>query len=88
MKYIIEIEDNPVRCLDGTLLWKAKGFNSLVFDVNGLAKMKKVTENPVEGITEKKCDGCIARKNNPYLCQQCVRNFRDYYATIVSGGFE
>ena len=39
MKYIIEIEDEPmVRGEDE--VWKAKGFRSLVFDQNGLDKLK------------------------------------------------
>ena len=48
MKYIIEIEDEPMvagSCeneLDE--LWKAKGFNSLVFDQNGLNKLTPYIE--------------------------------------------
>lgn len=38
-KYIIEVEDNAV---DG--LFKAKGFNTLVFDQNGLDKLQKYEE--------------------------------------------
>lgn len=38
MKYIIEVEDI------GGGLWKAKGFNTLVFDKNGLAKLKMFWE--------------------------------------------
>ncbi len=34
-KYVIELEDEPIT--NG--LWKAKGFNSLVFDQNGLDKL-------------------------------------------------
>ena len=45
MKYIIEISDDPVRCADGTLLWKAKGFNSLVFDIHSLSKLQRYEPN-------------------------------------------
>ena len=38
-KYIIEVDDNAV---DG--LFKAKGFNTLVFDQNGLDKLQKYEE--------------------------------------------
>jgi hypothetical protein len=41
-KYIIEVDDNAV---DG--LFKAKGFNTLVFDQNGLDKLQKY-EEPVK----------------------------------------
>lgn len=43
-KYIIEIEDAPVT-KDGVKLWKACGFNSLVFDEEGL---KRLTEHKEE----------------------------------------
>ena len=38
MKYIIEVEDI------GNGLFRAKGFNTLVFDRNGLNKLKKVKD--------------------------------------------
>ena len=39
-KYIIELEDEPV----GKGLYRAKGFASLVFDQNGLNKLKEYKE--------------------------------------------
>ena len=39
-KYIIELEDKPI----GNGLWKVRGFNSLVFDQNGLNKLKEYHE--------------------------------------------
>ena len=47
MRYIIEIEDNPMFTKDGDMLWKAKGFNALVFDKNGLDKLQKYEEPKV-----------------------------------------
>ena len=44
MKYIIEVEDNPMFLRNGDMLWKAKGFNTLVFDKNGLDKLQKYEE--------------------------------------------
>ena len=40
-KYIIEIEDEPVNGL-----YKAKAFNTLVFDQNGLDRLKRYDEPP------------------------------------------
>lgn len=45
-KYIIEVDDNAV---DG--LFRAKGFNTLVFDQNGLDKLQKYEES-VEEVEE------------------------------------
>ena len=46
MKYIIDIEDQPV---DG--LYKAKNFKTLVFDEYGLSRLEQVPEpEPVEPI--------------------------------------
>ena len=49
-KYIIELEDEPVGGL-----YKAKGFNSLVFDKNGLSRLKpyKEEEKPFPRVGEK-----------------------------------
>ena len=45
MKYIIEINDTPMTTPElGKKLYKAKGFNSLVFDKNGLDKLEKTNE--------------------------------------------
>ena len=42
MKYIIEIEDTPfTEVTSETVLYKAKNFNSLVFDIVGLDKLEK-----------------------------------------------
>lgn len=50
-KYIIEIEEEPVT-KNGVKLWKACGFNALVFDQNGLDKL-----TPIEQCTsEYNCD--------------------------------
>lgn len=43
MKYIIEIEDEPLT-RDGEAVYRAKGFRSLVFDENGLKKLTPLTE--------------------------------------------
>lgn len=45
MKYIIEIEDEPLVRGEDTV-WKAKRFRSLVFDQNGLKKLKPLKEEP------------------------------------------
>lgn len=47
-KYIIELEDEPMIAnsfhQEVDELWKAKGFNSLVFDQNGIKKLTPYTE--------------------------------------------
>ena len=43
-KYIIEIEEEPVT-KNGVELWKACGFNALVFDQNGLDKLTEFDAN-------------------------------------------
>ncbi len=42
-KYIIEFESSPY-IFHNTTLWKAKGFNALVFDQQGLDKLKPYEE--------------------------------------------
>lgn len=57
MKYIIELEDEPMiansyhQKVDE--LWKAKGFNSLVFDKYGLNKLTPYTEPDRKAIEDK-----------------------------------
>ena len=49
-KYVIELEDDPFVCFGNQdRLWRAKGFNSLVFDENGLKKLK-----PYKGVSSTK----------------------------------
>lgn len=52
MKYIIEIEDEPI----GSGLYKAKGFNTLVFDQYGLDHLTPVKDE-VEVGDEVWCSG-------------------------------
>ena len=47
-KFIIELEDEPLRDSDGKDLFRAKGFNSLVFDKNGLDKLKELDKSEIE----------------------------------------
>lgn len=44
MKFIIEVEQ-----IAGTGLYKAKGFNTLVFDAIGLSKLDKVDDGTIMG---------------------------------------
>ena len=74
MKYIIEIEDVPfskVRIDDSGAqninLYRAKGFNSLVFDNNGLEKLtpldKAFEEAYQKGLVKGYKDGCETGRN-------------------------
>jgi len=47
MKYIIDIEDEPLRNGEDAV-YKARGFNSLVFDKNGLSKLTPLSKNETE----------------------------------------
>lgn len=53
-KYIIELEDKPV---GNSGLYKVKGFNSLVFDQNGLNKLEPYIESIKPGDILKHTDG-------------------------------
>lgn len=43
-KYIIELEEKPFHKDNGDFLYRVKGFNSLVFDMNGIQKLAPYTE--------------------------------------------
>lgn len=47
MKYIIELEDVPFSKKDGDFLYRVKGFNSLVFDMNGLQKLERYDKSAI-----------------------------------------
>lgn len=49
-KYIIELEDKPFHKGNGDFLYRVKGFNSLVFDKNGVGKLTPYTEPDFEQV--------------------------------------
>ena len=51
-KYIIELEDKMFHKTGeaGAVLWRAKGFNSLVFDMTGIDKLTPYTEPNLEQV--------------------------------------
>ena len=51
-KYIIELEDKMFHKTGeaGAVLWRAKGFNSLVFDMTGIDKLTPYTEPDLEQV--------------------------------------
>lgn len=64
IKYIIEVEDKPFELLseDGFTsekLFRVKGFNSLVFDWNGLNMLTPYTEPDTEQVRKKAYDKCM-----------------------------
>lgn len=65
MKYIIEIEDNPMFLRSGDMLWKAKGFNTLVFDKNGLDKLQKYEEFTINKTAEPEKEKVQEEKTEP-----------------------
>ena len=49
-KYIIELEEKPFHKDNGDFLYRVKGFNSLVFDMNGIQKLTPCTEPDLDAI--------------------------------------
>lgn len=45
-KYIIELEEAPI-CTGKGDLYRAKGFNTLVFDMNGLSKLERYDKRSI-----------------------------------------
>ncbi len=43
-KYIIELCEKPMKTENGEDIWRVKGFNTLVFDQNGLNKLEEYKE--------------------------------------------
>ena len=88
-KYIIEVEDKPFELLseDGFTsekLFRVKGFNSLVFDWNGLNKLTPYTEPDLEQVRKEAYeegfkDGQYAARNG------LVANYAQVQETIQVG---
>ena len=43
-KYVIELCEKPMKNENGNDIWRVKGFNTLVFDQNGLDKLEEYKE--------------------------------------------
>lgn len=43
-KFIIELCEKPMKNENGNDIWRVKGFNTLVFDQNGLDKLEEYKE--------------------------------------------
>lgn len=97
-KYIIEIEDEPFLRESGSPLYKAKNFNSLVFDETGLRRLKKIVECNGETDSHKEKEklifhhGDIAKDKNNRLCMiiKCVEHMDSpefsLYSVIYQNG--
>ena len=57
MKYIIELEDKPINGL-----YRAKAFRTLVFDEEGIRRLKPLAYDPVEYYEKGKRDGMLLLK--------------------------
>ena len=83
MKYIIEINDIPMTTPElGKKLYKAKGFNSLVFDQNGLDKLEKFettsmidksnfSEVAIKALDERKVGKWVKNEHTFWTCSEC-----------------
>lgn len=57
-KYIIELCDKPMKNENGNDIWRVEGFNTLVFDQNGLDKLEEYKEPEKETHELKVGDVC------------------------------
>ena len=100
MKYIIEIEDTPIQIKDSHTeeaydVYKAKGFRSLVFDLNGLQKLERYEQQSAyqkgyeAGLAEGRqqaeehdgCQGCyyVPCGENEEPCRSCKYRYASQY---------
>lgn len=92
-KYVIELEKSLLST-NGNLLFKVKGFNTLVFDENGLSKLEKLEDvikeecdrARQEGFKEGKkdtdhdgCEGCEYELCDGDPCTTCKGSYVDKY---------
>ena len=78
-RYVIELEDQPFIGPGGELLWRAKGFNALVFDANGLERLEAANEKAFETVhAEAYREGKIhARKEIEYRLRRALEGDRE-----------
>jgi hypothetical protein len=78
-KYIIELEDKPFHKEDGDFLCRVKGFNSLVFDQNGLDKLTPYTEPDLDAIRNEAWAAArkiaISEESGGLTCREMQRIF-------------
>ena len=63
-KYIIELCDKPMKNENGNDIWRVKGFNTLVFDQNGLDKLEEYKEPEKETHKFKVGDVCYLQEEH------------------------
>lgn len=79
MKYIIEIEDEPINGL-----YKAKNFKTLVFDEYGLKQMEKVEEAVKDALDELRIGDEIVVDGSPEYWCGVVTYMNEYGFQIMS----
>ena len=72
-KFIIEVGETEWHPTKGNRYW-IKGFNTLVFDDNGLKRLEKYKEPPKE--VPHTCEFCVYQDidSNCYPCSRCDKN--------------
>ena len=76
-KYIIELCEKPMKNENGNDIWRVKGFNTLVFDQNGLDKLEEYKES-VEHKFEVG-DVCkIANSNSDFIITRITPDYISY----------
>ena len=65
-KYVIELCEKPMKNENGNDIWRVKGFNTLVFDQNGLDKLEEYKEPKKETHELKVGDVCYIPKDHDF----------------------
>ena len=88
MKYIIELEDEPMIANsfnhEVDELWKAKGFNSLVFDQNGIKKLTPYTEPDRNAIEDEVWDFARRIICPSDCCEDSISKYTEKFLGIPS----
>lgn len=82
-KYVIEIIEKPFKDDAGREVWRAKGFNTLYFDQNGLDKLEEYKEESA-GHRFEVGDVCIPRTSNRKFIITKIHS--DYYHYMWDDG--
>ncbi len=78
-RFVIKLEDQPFIGPGGELLWRAKGFTTLVFDTNDLERLEAADEKAFETArAEAYREGKIhARKEIEYRLRKALEGDRE-----------
>lgn len=83
-KYVIELCEKPMKNENGNDIWRVKGFNTLVFDQNGLDKLEEYKEYKTTLHV-----GCIyeIKSSHKRICITKIINSHQVFYMFDDGGF-